>query len=134
MSSVWSGFVALAHDGRLKTVPQVLDELERNDPEGYERLNAVRRQIVIANADYVSAVQAILGVFPTLVRADAISDPADPWLIAVAVRNSYIVVCNELPSAVRRRPDGKIRIPDVCAHYKIPWIDVDELVIQEGLG
>lgn len=132
-SKAWSGLVALIEDDRLKTVPQVLEELYRNDREAFDRLKPLRKRLVVPNADFASSVMALLREFPGLIRADSMSDPADPWLIAIAVRNSYTVVCNEVHSSTRKRPDGRTRIPDVCEHHKIECIDLEALVVREGL-
>lgn len=61
------------------------------------------------------------------------TDPADPWLIAAAVRLGLAIVSDEVSASERRRPDGRIRIPDVCAALRIECIAFDEFVRREGL-
>jgi hypothetical protein len=54
---------------------------------------------------------------------------ADPWLIAHAIHSEGVVVTHE--SA--RRPQAKAaRIPDVCDAFKVPCIDMYEMLDRLG--
>jgi Domain of unknown function (DUF4411) len=133
LERIWRNLIARIEDGRVKTVPQVMDELQRNDRRSFDRLQPFRKTLTVPNAGRVNAVRLLLTAFPDLVRADALSDPADPWLIVAAADHNAVVVTNEVPSAERRRP-GPPRIPDVCAAHHIEWISVVTFVNRKGLA
>ena len=130
---IWGNLLARIEDGRVKTVPQVMDELKRNDRLTYGRLHPYAKSLVVQNLGHANAVRLLLGEFPDLVRADALSDPADPWLIVAAVRQDAVVVTNEVPSAERKRPRPP-SIPDICASKHIECINVVAFVQREGLA
>ena len=62
----------------------------------------------------------ILGTHPNLVDNIHYRSLADPWVIAFAMANNAVVVTKEYPVG---NGSKKIRIPDVCEYYKIPWMD-----------
>lgn len=51
---------------------------------------------------------------------------ADPWLIAVAMTDDYIIVTFEQPSKdlSRKNPRKKIKIPDVAKHFSAQCISL----------
>jgi hypothetical protein len=50
---------------------------------------------------------------------------ADPWLIAKAMVNGFTIVTHEIPV-----PDNsqKVKIPNVCKNFGVPYIDTYELL------
>ena len=97
------------------------------------RLHPRSTILVVKHVGHATAVRSLLAEFPDLVGPDALSDPADPWLIAAAARYGAVLVTNEAPSSERRRP-GRPRIPDICARRRIECINVVAFVEREGLA
>ncbi len=64
----------------------------------------------------------------THLNAGAIPDflsGADPWLIAKAMHTGATVVTHEVYQPAIRR---KVSIPNVCAHFSVPWMNTFELL------
>lgn len=131
----WRHFVARVDDGRIKTIREVFDEIERNDRRATQELAPRLQKLLVPTTDDFNCVASLLKDerFRGLVRDDAVSEPADPWIICVARRLGLIVVTNEVRTADRKRPDGRARIPDVCGALGIDCIDVVEFARREGL-
>jgi hypothetical protein len=73
-----------------------------------------------------TAVKSILAQYPTLVNANSGRSGADPFIIALAQANSCTVVTEE-----KSRPT-KPKIPDVCAGFTIPCMNMLDLMLQQG--
>ena len=129
---IWPRLIARIEDGRLKTVTQVMNELQRNDRYAYERLSPLRKHFVLSTEGMMNGVVALLSRFPDLVRADALTESADPWIIQAGVVHSLTIVSNEFANHERKKP-GRVRIPDVCDELKKPCIKLDEFIRREGL-
>jgi len=99
--TLYNGVIALADVGVAKTVRQVFDELKKHAP-AFKILSPHKAKFVISLADQycpeVSEHIETLGNGASYLWPQTGSknpDPADPWLIAVAVHHSYTVVTNE---------------------------------------
>ncbi len=53
---------------------------------------------------------------------------ADPWLIAHAKDNNYVIVTHERPS----QSTTKIKIPDICNGLGVKWINTFEMLRDEN--
>ncbi|MBI2816418.1 MAG: DUF4411 family protein [Acidobacteria bacterium] len=58
------------------------------------------------------------------------SKGADPWLIAFAIDDHGTVVTNESKKYANAQ---KVRIPDVCDHFNVRCITLNELIIEINL-
>lgn len=125
----WSRFEQLAQGGQLLTVPMVADELKRHSPTTHSKLVAIPNLLVRRITALTATVADIVAQFPDLVRDDLDYEPADPWLVALAVQHRFAVVTQEFPTSFRRKP-GAPRIPDVCEAFELECIDVDEMLAR----
>lgn len=118
--------------GQLATVPMVAEELKRHSPGSHTKLTAIQNFVVPRITGLAATVAEITEQFPDFVAEDVEREPADPWIVAFAVRNRLTVVTNEFPTSFRRKP-GAPRIPDVCQAFELECIEVDEFLRRLGL-
>ena len=130
--TAWMLFEQSVKAGQLATVPMVAEELHRHSPPSHVKLMAIPKFVVPRFSGLVATVAEIIGQFPDLVDEDLEYEPADPWLVAFAVRRRFTVVTNEFPTSFRRKP-GAPRIPDVCQAFELECIDMDEMLSRLGL-
>jgi len=54
---------------------------------------------------------------------------ADAWLVAIAITYGYTIVTLEIPNeTLGTNPCNKAKIPDVCANFKVPCINLFEML------
>ena len=82
--------------------------------------------IPLDNAQIAEA-QAILRQFANLVDVVTGSSSADPFVIALAKMQKHVLVTEERWT----NSPKKTKIPNVCAHYGVPYIPVLELIRRE---
>ena len=120
---IWDGLESLANGARLKLITQVKAELARWNPEALNRLKAYRgHRAPNRTPDLVRQYQAVMSQFPRLIERYPKYDPADPWLIAMALKYGYTVVTEETPAAEKARPPRKVPIPDACQALGVAWL------------
>lgn len=128
---VWAGLNTLIDQGRLKTVAQVLTEVERHDELAHAKLRSLPRQqlVIPETADLLLLAAAIAEQFPRLAGVGNPKDKADPFVVAAALAFGWTAVCNEA-----RGPDPRQRkIWTACASYSVHCVNIVELVQQEHL-
>ncbi len=128
---VWNGLINLVESGILRTVSEVLVELERNDEESYRRLKPLTRSIVIKEtAAILLVVREIGDEFPRLVGVGIPhgQNRADAYVIAAARVNGMAVVSDESRNDPKQR-----RIPAACDHFGVECIDLRTLLNHEGI-
>jgi hypothetical protein len=110
---IYAAVVAMAEKGELKTVRQVFDELKSHG-KAFDALRSHKLKFVIPTKEqYCAEVKRLIeeignkAGFLWEQTGGKNPDPADPWLIAVAVHYGYTVVTNE--SAAKNT-----RIPAAC--------------------
>ena len=122
--ALWGQVFLLIEAGRVKTVRQVMVELERRWPEIYGRLKPFKRKLVVPDAtsysaDVVAEVRAIHDQHPGLYDRLGLGNPADPMLVAVAKADAAIVVTDERSSGKQHTR----KIPYVCTQRNVGWIN-----------
>jgi len=126
--SLWSRIEALIASGGLISSDEVFHELERKDDK-LLKWGKERRGMFLPLSDAVQeAARKILKQFPRLVDARTGKSFADPFVIATAEVTDTTVVTGEKPTGSPDRP----KIPDVCEHFEIPWINIVGMIRQEG--
>lgn len=121
---IWGRLFLLIEAGRVKTVRQVMVELERRWPDVYARLKPFKRKLVVSDAitytaDVAAEVRAVHAQHPGLYDQLGLGNPADPWLVAIGKTQSAVVVTDE-------RSTGKQyqrKIPYVCTQRNVGWIN-----------
>lgn len=113
--NAWGTLIDEIVGGRLKTVRQVWDEIERRWPKIHARLKLHRKQFLVSDADLyslvgVAEVRAIQQHHGKLINELGSGNPADPLLIAGAKVLAATVVTDERVAGKRH----KFKIPFVC--------------------
>jgi len=131
--SFWEHLTALAASGRLQSVSEVWKELDRDKTRPFlvkwlEDHKSLFPTPTAAETAYVAGIFAV-PAFQALVkfknRLEG-SPVADPWVIARAAQLQATVVTEE-------SADPKVtRIPAVCAHFKVPCLNFEGVMAQEG--
>jgi hypothetical protein len=135
----WQELVQQAHNGRLRSIDRVKDEIGRGkDKLAQWAKNDFRGWFAPTDVDsiiqeYRSVMKWGLGhgQFTDAAKAEFADERnADPWLVAYAKATGGIVVTNEKFDAnVRRR----IKIPNVCHAFGVAYVDVFQMLRALGL-
>ncbi|MFT3734713.1 MAG: DUF4411 family protein [Rhodocyclaceae bacterium] len=140
--SIWEGINSLVATGDLLSTREVLNELERQaisadvlewvkaNKEIFTTPDSTQLQFV-ATIFKVQHFQALIGVQQRL-KGNPV---ADPFVIACAQAHKATVVTEEgwlRPSEKLTPKANAAKIPNVCAHFGIPCIDLEEFMQQQG--
>lgn len=126
--TLWDKMENLIDNGRLISSEEVLQELERKEGDTLYKWAEKRNHIFLPLDNNIqSCHSSIIAKHPQLVDGRTGKSFADPWVIATAHKNDYIVVTGEKPTGSPDRP----KIPDVCRSMRINWISFVELIRQE---
>lgn len=128
---VWRTIVALIEQGRIVACAQVLGEL-RDDPIYLLRLRQYEEALQAGdrNSDdpeYLLYVGKITHDYPSMSRATSSKTPADPYVIALAELEGYVIVADE---TTKKRPNRKI--PGVCQQRRIRCITLAQFMGAEA--
>ncbi len=124
--AVWQLIVVLIEQGRIVACAQVLTEL-RDNPMYEPRLKPYERALQAGDRnsddpDYLQYVGRITHDHPGMSKARGAKTPADPYVIALAELEGYVVVADES----MRHPNRKI--PGVCSQRGIRCLTSVEFV------
>lgn len=108
----------------------VKTELEKGEDELTSWLENTKNLVSIPHKDstIISKYQEIMQYvsdcgkyLPSAFHSWAINDVADPWLIATAAINNYILITEEVPSGglSTKTPNKKAKIPDIAEHFGV---------------
>lgn len=140
--SIWDGLDDLVSQQRLISTREVFNELERqavsaevlkwakNNKSLFTTPSAAELQFV-ATIFQIKHFQALIGVQQRLKGTPV----ADPFVIACAKINKGTVVTEEgwlRPSKSLTPKPNAAKIPNVCTHFKVPCIDLEEFMQQQG--
>jgi hypothetical protein len=122
----WVAIQRLIKDGRLFTCQQVLVELH-DDPIYLARIKPFERALLAGggrNNDplYLLQVGKITHDFPAMSKATSSKTPADPYIIALAKMEGYVVVADEGTRRINRK------IPGACQRLKIRCILISQMI------
>lgn len=140
--SVWEGLDLLVQEKNLISTREVFNELERQDVSAevlqwakdnkplFTTPSAAELQFV-ATIFQVKHFQSLIGVQQQLKGTPV----ADPFVIACAKVKQGTVVTEEgwlRPSSTLTPKPNAAKIPNVCEHFKVPCIDLEEFMQQQG--
>lgn len=120
--ALWDCFVDLIEVGRMHASVEVLSELKKKDDEVYKWCHGKQDLWTPLDRDTVLMTQRILEEFPDFVKTGTGRNQADPFVIALAKVNGYIVVTSEKGGS-RDKP----RIPFICDFFKVRCIGLIDL-------
>lgn len=127
--AVWQLVSNLIADDRIVACAQVLGEL-RDDPVYLSRLkqheNALRAgDHKSDDPEYLMHVGKIAHQHPGMSRAVGKRTPADPYVVALAEREGYVVVCDESTKRANRKMSG------VCQQRNIACLTLAQFIAKE---
>jgi len=122
---VWGLIVDLIGEGRIVACSTVLDEIQ---DEGFYMQRIFPYEAALRAGDrndveYLLHVGKVTGEHPAMAKATGMKNPADPYVVALAEIEDYVVVADE---TCRKRPNRKI--PGVCQKRGIKCKTLDELI------
>ncbi len=124
---VWDTVIRLIEEGRLKTVQQAMAELRNVDPTAHARVMDYRSDFVVGmSVELFHEAGRISETYTRMSRPWHRNDSADPWLVAAAKREGYVVVTDEKPS--------RGRIPVVCKGEGVLCMDLADFIEGEMPG
>lgn len=124
---LWQKIDDLITAGRLKATEEVKREIDRIDDETRKWSRAQSNLYVPLDRAQIIESQAILKDFSNLVDLVTGNSSADPFVIAMAKLNNHVLVTQEKWTNSTK----KTKIPNVCAHYRVPYITVLEFIRRE---
>jgi hypothetical protein len=132
--ALWREIERLINRSRLIAPREVLRELKRGDDEMYKWARKHDQMFVELDGEQMAIVREIQGAFPRWVDHEADAPIADPFVIALARKQTLlnavaprVVVSHENPGG-----PGATKIPNVCERYAIEHIQLVELFTREG--
>jgi hypothetical protein len=122
----WVEIQRLIKVGRIFTCPQVLVELH-DDPIYLLRIKPFEKALLAGggrNNDplYLLRVGRITHDYPAMSKATSSKTPADPYIIALAQMEGYVVVADEGTKRINRK------IPGVCQRLGIRCILIAQMI------
>lgn len=129
----WSELKKQAENGKVISIDRVFDELNNSNEEDKLKIwanNEFKKWFESTNDEKVfKAYSEIITWIMSQDYKDAAKSEfatvADSWLIACAKARNYTIVTHEVYDENMRR---KIRIPNVCHEFGIPYIDTFEML------
>lgn len=139
--AVWDQLERLVREGRLIAPSKVLTELQRKSDALLRWAQKHRRMFKRLDGEQLRLCAEICRLFPRLVDTSKAMEDAEPYVVALAVENTrkrsgetlferheYVVVTQERLS----RPGERPRIPNVCQHYGLRWVNLFDMFRREG--
>lgn len=118
---------------RLIAPRDVLQEVSRRDDTLRAWIQAHKKMFKRNNAELVTTAQMMLKRFPGLVDSEAPTQTqADPFVVALAyvtAQNLLQVRCAVVTEEIYK--PNCTRIPHVCEAYKLPYLTVHQLFVEE---
>ena len=129
--SFWRDLESLIDEGRLHSVDEVRDELDKQDDEVAKW--ARERPDFFLSLDEAAQSRAleVLAQFPNLIRVNSPGTQADPFIVGCAWAHSYTIVTSERGVMGARK---RVKIPDVCRHFGIGCLSIVEFLREEELA
>ena len=131
--SLWTQLDELVSRGTIVSVSEVFNELQNCNDTDFIQDWAKRNKAIFAKPsnEELLFVQRILSTphFQNLIGQKAIlkgKPVADPFVIAAAKIRNGTVVTEE-----REKPNAA-KIPNVCAHFHIPCLNLETFMKQQG--
>jgi len=126
--SVWALIVTLIGQGRIIACSQVLQELRSNSFYLF-RIHPYEDALLAGDRknddlEYLAHVGRITQTYPAMCGARGPKTKADPYVVALAELDNYVVVADE---TCTHRPNRKI--PGVCKQRKIRVLTLAEFVV-----
>jgi hypothetical protein len=127
----WAFIIKQQQNGVITSIDRVRDEISPGDAL-HAWIKNIAPKSLFASSKSTKVAQRYGEVATWVMSNDKYTPPAknefmgeaDGWIIAYAWANDMIVVTHEVPS----KEKGKVKIPDVCQHFKIPYCNTFKML------
>ena len=126
--TLWQRFEALIRHGQMRASSMVLAELERIEDELLEWARTQDGLFVELDRPQQESVRGVLADFPGLAPAGEDRINADPFVIALAIRDGSTVLSQERLSGNPNTP----KIPNVCAARGVECVNFVQFIGRQG--
>jgi hypothetical protein len=123
-------FERLIRDGRIVVPDEVMRELEKKGDGLVDWLKARDVEVFPSSTEVMLGVREVLAKYPKLLDTRKNRSGGDPFVIAVARRQSLVVVTGE--RFIPNMPPDRPRIPGVCDGMGVKWTNVLGVVTREA--
>jgi hypothetical protein len=125
---LWQRFEELIQTGEMRASTMVLAELERIEDELLEWAHAQGALFIELDRPQQESVRGVLADFPGLAPAGEDRINADPFVIALAMRDGSTVISQERRSGNPATP----KILNVCAARDVECMNFVEFIARLG--
>jgi protein associated with RNAse G/E len=126
---LWEHLAELSSKGTLHSTEEVLIELKKNDDDLLGWAKSQSGLFTPVDENIQVEVLKVLKDHPTLYDIEKNKSGADPFVIAHALQNGYTVITEEKKTGSLSKP----KIPNVCEYYGIRYINLINLLREQGL-
>jgi rRNA-processing protein FCF1 len=127
--SLWEKIDTMFDEGIIFSSYEVYEEISIGDDALVEWAKSKKDLFVLSSNELQQGVRDILKAYPQLILSGKRMNSADPFLIALAKKESCIVVTEERLSNNMIAP----KIPDVCAKYSIESMNFINFLRNESI-
>lgn len=118
--TLWNNIDAEIQNGSLVIPREVYRELAQNDDELFKWVKARPHMIHPPDANQAATVAQVLARFPNLIDPAKTTPDADPFVIALAMAESGVIVSSEHLAGPGARP----KIPNACEHFGVKYMNL----------
>jgi hypothetical protein len=126
---VWNLIYGLLDEGRIVACSRVVGELRDGSSCYLSRIKPYEKTLMAGdrNSDDIEYLMLLGRTFehPGMSRAAGLIDPADPYIVALAELEGYVVVSDET-----KRKRASRKIPGVCEKRGIRCISLEEFIAE----
>jgi len=125
--TIWQRLDQLIQSNKIISSDEVFRETEKQADDLHEWLKQRQQIFIPLDEDIQIATIEIQQQFPKLVDYNKQRSQADPFVIATAIVYRKTLVTEEIPSQSVNKP----KIPNVCQHFGLEYINFLELMKRE---
>ena len=140
----WEALKRAAQEGKICSPITVYDEITEGSQDPLAEWAKTLKDVLFQNPDerVVEEYQKIVNFVGEQYHDEhyirEFLSKADPWVVAHALAHGLTVVTMESLKNEQRNPHsgqivGKIKIPNVCRHFKVSWTNTFDLLRQLGV-
>lgn len=134
--AVWQTLEDAIAVGAAIAPKDVLREIEEGRDELVTWAKSHKAMFVDEDESLYDLTQRIAHEYPNLIDTGKSGPDADPWVVALALRDGAIVITHEKKTGHKKFgvDEPRVKIPDVCDFMGIPRASVAEFLRDRGLG
>ena len=135
---IWAHIESMIDGDKLKTVPQLWEELRFVDESSYIRLRGRRVKFTVeldSNTDPM--IIKLLFKYPDLLshKAGYTREPCDPYLIVYAQQWKTPIICDEksISERIGKNAKKRLSVPDVCSKENLVCVKLVQYLKEQKI-